>query len=415
MKTLPIIYFSYMFISLYMFFFFVLLYLRNKKDLFNFPRTNKKYSVSVITPAYNEEDSIEGTIKAVFSSSYPIKEMIVVNDCSRDRTGEIVKRLMKKYPNLGLITNKKNLGKAGSLNKGISYARGEIIAVVDSDSYPEKDAIGKMLGFFDDAKTGAVTCSILVKERDNMMRELQSFEYTIIAWTRKLLSYVDGVWATPGPLSLYRKSVLTKVGGFDTTNLTEDIEITWRIIKNNYKAKMCLASRVYSIAPKKFSIWFKQRVRWNIGGLQCMNKYKSEFLRKGMLGFFILPFFTLSLCLGLVGLGVFAYLAATRIWQEFFFTKYSLVAGTHLLSAEDFYITPTVLNFFGIVLFLLGLFFTLSGLGIMGERKTGFRNIFNILYFVIVYLTAYPFIMLLAISKVIRYKAQGKKMGWGTK
>lgn len=404
-----------MFIALYMFFFFIMIYIRNKKTLFNCPKPNKNYTLSVITPAYNEEDSIEGTIKNVLSSSYKIEEMIIVNDCSKDKTKEIVEKFMQKYSNLKLINNNKNLGKAGSLNKGINIASGELVAVIDSDSYPEKDAITKMIGFFNEKKVGAVTSAILVKEKDTFIRKLQSFEYAIIAWTRKLLSYVEGVYATPGPLSIYRRQLLLKIGGFDTKNLTEDIEITWRIVYNGYKAESCPAARVYSIAPKKISEWFKQRMRWNIGGLQCINKYKKFFLEKGMLGFFILPFFTLSLCLGLAGLGVFTYLGVTRIFKNFIFTQQTFVAGTQLITSEDIFVTPTVLNFFGIVLLLLGLFFTLTGLGIIGERKGGFRNIFNVLFYMIVYLALYPFIMFVSILKLSKYKIQGKKMGWMTK
>jgi len=415
MKILSVIYLVYMFIALYMFFFFILVYIRNKKTLFDYPKTKKNYTLSVVTPAYNEQDSIEGTIKAVLSSSYKIEEMIVVNDCSKDKTKEIVEKLMQKYKNLKLINNEKNLGKAGSLNKGIKIAVGELIAVIDSDSYPEKQAIEKMIGFFNDNKVGAVTSAILVKQKDTFMRKLQSFEYAIIAWTRKLLSYVEGVYATPGPLSIYRRKLLLEIGGFDTKNLTEDIEITWRIVYYGYRAESCPSAKVYSIAPSKVSGWFKQRMRWNIGGLQCINKYKEFFLKKGMLGFFILPFFTLSLCLGILGLGIFTYLGVTRLLKNFLFTQYTFVAGTQLITAEDIFITPTVLNFFGIVLLLLGLFFVFTGLGVIGERKGGVRNIFNILFYMIVYLTLYPFIMFISIIKLSTAKIRRKRIGWMTK
>lgn len=415
MQVIPITYLAYMFIALYMFFFFLMIYIRNRKDLFSYPKAEKEYSLSIVTPAYNEEDSIEGTIRAVLASDYPIFEMIVVNDNSKDKTGEIVERLMKKFKNLRLINNAENLGKAGSLNRGIKLARGELIAVVDSDSYPEKDAIRKMIGFFNDKKTGAVTCSVLVKHKNKFIEKLQNFEYVMIAWTRRLLGYIDGIWATPGPLSIYRRNLLKKLGGFDANNLTEDIEITWKITSNGYLAKMCLASRVYSIAPKKFSIWVKQRIRWDIGGLQCVNKYRGLFFKRGMFGFFILPFFIISMFLGLLGIGFFSYLALSRIWQAFFYTQYTYAAGTSLIAASDIYVTPTVLNFFGIALFILGLFFTLAGFGVMGEKRGGIRNIFNILYYMLVYLTVYPLILLLAIGKMVYYKILGKKLGWGTK
>jgi cellulose synthase/poly-beta-1,6-N-acetylglucosamine synthase-like glycosyltransferase len=383
--------------------------------LFDYPKPKKQYSVSVITPAYNEEDSIAGTIKSIFNSSYKIKEVIVVNDFSKDKTSEIVKNLMKIYPRLKLINNEKNLGKAESLNVGIKEATSELIAVIDSDSYPDKDSIGRMVGFFNDEKVGAVTSAVLVRHKDRFIEKLQSFEYSIIAWTRKLLSYIEGVWATPGPLSLYRRELLLRLGGFDKNNLTEDIEITWRIISQGYRAEMALGSRVYSIAPKRTSIWIKQRVRWNIGGLQCISKYKKLFLKKGMLGLFILPFFTISLLLGMVGLGVFFYISTSRIIQTFFYVDYTSRVGTSLFYVENTSLGLTILNLYGIIIFFFGLIFTFFGLGLMGEDRKGFRNLFNVLYYIIFYLAVYPGIMLLAIGKIIKYKILRKKIGWGTK
>ena len=147
-----------------------------------------------------------------------------------------------------------------------------------------------------------------------------------------------------------------------------------------------------------------------------MGKYKSLFLKRGMLGMFIIPFFTLSMFLGLLGFSILFYLLVRNVFQTLLFTKYSLDAGTHMLSLNDLYITPTILNFFGVALFILGVFFTIFGLSVMKEGKfKGIRNIFNLIYYMIVYLTLYPSILVIAIGKIIKYKIQGKRIGWGTK
>ncbi len=111
--------------------------------------------------------------------------MIVINDGSRDNTLEIAKRLQKKYPKLKIL-NKKNSGKADSLNKGLKFAKGELVAVVDSDSFPRKDALKKMVGFFEDPKVGAATCPILARNKKRFFERLQAIEYAVIALTRKL-------------------------------------------------------------------------------------------------------------------------------------------------------------------------------------------------------------------------------------
>jgi biofilm PGA synthesis N-glycosyltransferase PgaC len=414
MKILPIVYLSYMFLALYMFFFFLILYFKNKKTIFDYPKAKKRYDVSIIVPCFNEEKSIEATINAILDSDYKgLKKVIIVDDCSTDNSYNIVKKMAEKDDRILLVKTPKNLGRSASAkNFGIQFANTEIIGFSDADSFPEKDAIRKCLGFFNEPAVGAVTCSVLVKNKNKFMEKLQAMEYAIIAWTRKLLGYVDGIWAMPGPLALYRREALEKIGGFDEKNLTEDIEITWHIVSKGYKVEMCLPARVYSIAPSKATHWFKQRVRWDIGGIQCMNKYKTHFLSK--LGYFILPFFSISMFLGLVGILIFLYLAARNIITAYFFTQYSFEAGTSLISLQEFYITTSILNIFGVVLFLLGVLFTVFGLRLMKDIK--FKgNIFNLMFYMIVYLTVYPLLLIFAIGKMIKYKIQGKKIGWGTK
>jgi len=142
METLPIIYLMYMFVSIYFLSLFLSLFFKNRKDFFDYPKTNKKYSISVLVPAWNEEKTIEGTIRAIFSSGYDLEEVIVLNDGSKDNTKKIVDKLLKEYPKLTIL-NKENSGKADSLNQGLEMAKGELVAVVDADSYPDKGSFEK--------------------------------------------------------------------------------------------------------------------------------------------------------------------------------------------------------------------------------------------------------------------------------
>ena len=401
MEILPIIYLGYMFISIYFLSLFLSLYVKNRKELFDYPKTEKKYSISVLVPAFNEEKTIKDTIKAIFASDYPIKELIVLNDGSSDNTEKEVKELLKKYPKLKLI-NKENSGKGDSLNQGIELAKGELVAVVDADSYPAKNSFGKLIGFFDDEKVGAATCLFIPRNRNKFIEKLQVMEYNVIAFTRKLLDYVDAIYVTPGPLALYRKSALVKIGGFDKKNLTEDIETTWHLAYEGYRRKMCLLTSATTSVPNKIRAWYRQRRRWNIGGLQCISKYKKCFLKKGMLGFFILPFFVLQLFLGLLGLSIFIYLMTTRILENYIFARYSISVGTPLITMHDFLITPSFLNYLGVILFISGVIFTVLVLFIMKEKILGKQNIFNMLFYFIFYLSMYPFIMITALYHFFR-------------
>ena len=91
-----------------------------------------KTQVSIIVPAYNAEKTIEKCLDSLFNQTLKEIEIIVINDCSKDSTLKI----LKKYKNkIKLIDNKKNLGPAGSRNKGLDVAQGKYIGFVDADDW----------------------------------------------------------------------------------------------------------------------------------------------------------------------------------------------------------------------------------------------------------------------------------------
>jgi cellulose synthase/poly-beta-1,6-N-acetylglucosamine synthase-like glycosyltransferase len=399
-----------MFVSIYFLILVLLVYFKNKRTFFEYPQITKNYSVSVIIPAYNEEDTIEDTVKAVMNIDYSnISEIIVVNDGSKDNTLKILKSLKIKYKNLKIF-DKENSGKADSLNQAVKICKGELVAVVDADSYPEKDSFSKIIGFFDDSRVGAATVSCFARNRKNFLEKLQVIDYKAISFVRKLLQYLESIYVIPGPLGMYRKKALLDIAGFDKNNLTEDIEATWHLIHNGWKIRMSLASQVSTTTPAKFKPWYAQRRRWAIGGLQCLNKYKSCMLKKCMLGYFIIPFFGLGLFLGLIGIAIFLYLFARRTISSFLMAKYSLAVDVPLLTASEIFITPSVLNYLGIVLFVMFLFFTFFVLSVMKDRMLGKQSFFNVIFYMTVYTMSQTLFLVVGAWNILI----GKKI-WGSK
>ncbi len=88
--------------------------------------------VSVIVPAYNASKTINKCIDSILNQTLKDIEIIVINDCSQDNTLEILKEYKNK---IILIDNEKNLGPAGSRNKGLDIAKGKYIGFVDSDDW----------------------------------------------------------------------------------------------------------------------------------------------------------------------------------------------------------------------------------------------------------------------------------------
>lgn len=93
--------------------------------------------VTVITPVYNSDDTIERCLDSLLNQTIKDIEVITINDCSTDNTSEILKKYEKKYKNLIVINNETNLGPAASRNKGLDIAKGDYIGFVDSDDYVE--------------------------------------------------------------------------------------------------------------------------------------------------------------------------------------------------------------------------------------------------------------------------------------
>lgn len=414
MEFLTILYLVYTFIAFYFLSLHILIFIQNKSQIYNAPKYKKVRTLSIVLPCYNEEKEIAAFIKNILKTDYPgLKKIIIVDDYSTDNSYEIIKQFAKKYPQIEAYRVPKNTGRAaGPKNFGIKYATTELVAFSDSDSYPEPTAISQMVGFFDDPQVGGVTSRVFVKNfNKNFLTKAQSIEYKVIAFTRKLFEFIESIYVTNGPLSIYRKKVLDQTGGFDMKNLTEDIELTWHTVSCGWKVRMCIPAVVRSICPTTVRQWFKQRLRWNVGGIQTVAKYRKKVMQCGMLGLFILPFFTLSWFLGITGLFFMTYRLSKYLITKFLVTKYSVAAQVALLNMNDFALNPSILFLFGMLLFSLGLVYTFTALFHSREQSklTGYK-IRDIFIYSIFYLLMYPPLLIWSFYKYSRGYNE-----WGTR
>ncbi|MFH0971587.1 MAG: glycosyltransferase [Candidatus Micrarchaeota archaeon] len=283
------------FLTLYVIVFFLLVFLQNMGKINKEPRPPKVLpKISVLIPAFNEEECIAGTIESVLNAGYPRSKLdiIVINDGSTDNTLKIARKYGK---NKVRVINKENSGKAASLNAGIAVAKGELIATLDADSYIEKGSIQKMLGYFADPKVAAVTSVMKVHDPRNVLQRLQGIEYLVTVFSRKILSYLNSINVTPGPLSIIRKRIFKEIGGYEETNLLEDQEMAMRIQSYNYKIESSMSAVVYTEAPSTLRSLVNQRVRWHRGGIR--NILKHHYLvspKYGDFGMFVMPVAILS-------------------------------------------------------------------------------------------------------------------------
>jgi cellulose synthase/poly-beta-1,6-N-acetylglucosamine synthase-like glycosyltransferase len=290
MDLVNILNYSIAFFSLFTVLFFILLFIRYRKNLYQMP-TKKDWEpvVSVVVPAYNEGEHIEKTINSLFELDYPKEKLdiIIVDDGSTDDTYS----QSKKFEQKGIkVLTKENGGKGTALNHGIKHAKGELVATMDADSFVTPPTIKELLPLFDDEEVMAVTPAVKACPKNKLLVELQRVEYLMILFSRKLLSFIDSVPVTPGPFSMFRTKVFDIVGGFDEKNLVEDQEICLRIQSANYKVKSSMTALVYTEVPQSMGELLKQRVRWQRGGLR--NYWKYRFMIRpefGDFGMFFVP------------------------------------------------------------------------------------------------------------------------------
>lgn len=99
------------------------------------------YLFSVVIPVYNSEDFIESTIESILGQNYSDVEIIIVDDCSNDKTLQICKNYQRLNNNIKIINKKNNSGVGDSRNEGINKASGDYIIFVDSDDELYKNAL----------------------------------------------------------------------------------------------------------------------------------------------------------------------------------------------------------------------------------------------------------------------------------
>lgn len=122
-------------------------------------RGRKSPLVTVILPAYNAEPYIAEAIRSVLAQTYRNWELLILDDCSTDRTAEIAEEFEKADPRIRLIRNLQNEGAAGTRNRGLDLARGEWVALLDSDDRWHRDKLEKQLAMARKTDADILYCS----------------------------------------------------------------------------------------------------------------------------------------------------------------------------------------------------------------------------------------------------------------
>ena len=305
--------------------------------------------VSVVIPAYNEQATIIRCLNSVVNNAYPkhLLDILVVDDGSSDATNEVVKAFILKNAdsNIKLVTQE-NSGKAHALNNAIrNHSTGSIIMCLDSDSYIEKDAIRNAAQYFKDESVAALSANVKISDAEGLLNLIQKFEYIVCYQMKRAQTVFNIEYIIGGIGSTFRKSVLSEIGYYDTDTVTEDIDITMKIIrKGNKTYRAIYGSDVIAYTESVLNVrgLIKQRYRWKWGRSQTFFKNRKMFFNKDAkftkgLTFIYLPFAIF---------GDFAFLLEPLLLAFLVFISIYFKNPLTLLSAMAVFIFYLSLNIF---------------------------------------------------------------------
>jgi len=326
-------------------------------DLERFLRTGGAPPITLISPAYNEEATLEEAVRSLLSLNYPDFEVLVCNDGSTDGTLEFLTQRFnlepvdrvpmgeiptapvrgtyrsRRYKNLWVL-DKENGGKADALNAGINYCRSALFCAMDADTLLERDSLLRVVRpFLEDSSTVAAGgiiriangCTIKQGQVEkvglpqNLLARFQVLEYLRAFLSGRMgWDALDSTLIVSGAFGIFDRSLVVATGGYSTDTVGEDMELVVRLHRHcrenkvPYKIGFVPDPVAWTECPETLAGLGRQRDRWQRGLLESLLRHRVMLLnpRYGRLGVLAYPYFFFLEMLGplVEGLGYVSFL-----------------------------------------------------------------------------------------------------------
>jgi cellulose synthase/poly-beta-1,6-N-acetylglucosamine synthase-like glycosyltransferase len=344
-------------------------------------------TISILAPAFNEEATIETSLRALLALQYPSLEVIVISDGSKDRTIQtliekfdlvpvktIYEQRIRTKPVRSLyrsstysalvVVDKDNGGKADALNVGLSFARGELVCAMDADTLIEADGLQRMVRPFlyatDVVATGGTIRVVNGSEVKHgrivrtsvpttllagvqVVEYLRAFLFGRLGWNR-----MGGNIIISGAFGLFQREAVVNAGGYLHDTVGEDMELVLRLKRLSYEqggaGKIAFVPDpvAWTEVPESSAVLGRQRDRWHRGLADVLWRHRGMIFnpRYGITGLFVFPYYVfvelLSPVIEAVGLvslalGLAFGVVGWRFAGLFYLTAYGL--GTALTAA----------------------------------------------------------------------------------
>jgi cellulose synthase/poly-beta-1,6-N-acetylglucosamine synthase-like glycosyltransferase len=293
--------------------------------------------ISVIVPAFNEAANIKRTLDSIVDSDYPAKEIIIVDDGSKDLTYAIASQYMQTHKHCTIrVMQKKNGGKASAMNYGLRFAVGEIVVIVDADSLIEKNTLREIAKEFQRPDVVAVAGTVKVLNTVNILTNCTALECVLVPnLQRPAFSMLGTVMIVPGAIGAFRKKRIMQCGLYDRDTITEDFDLTIKIAKGGGKV-VAIPAISYTDCPTTVKTFYKQRSRWYSGVFQGLLKHTDAMTNGGYgmlnrLGYpitfllFIIPPFLDVVVISIIAITIVGGLSVSYIVAALLFFAFQFV------------------------------------------------------------------------------------------
>ena len=301
--------------------------------------------ISIVAPAYNEEATVAESVRSLLLLNYPLFEVVLVNDGSKDRTLDVAIRTFDLvrapatyeqpiptrpvrgvYRSIGgadlVMIDKENGGKADAMNAGINAARYPLVCIIDADSLLEEHALSRaVLPFLEDPQTVAaggiiriVNGSTVERGRvvdvrlpGSLLGSMQVVEYLrAFLAGRVAQSALKMLLVVSGAFGVFKRDAVVRAGGFRTDTIGEDMELIVRLHRTYlerripYRIVFLPDPVCWTEAPESVAVLRRQRNRWQRGTLQVLGFHRRMLFnpKYGTVGLLALPYYLVFEALG---------------------------------------------------------------------------------------------------------------------
>tara|TARA_B100000963_G_scaffold21489_1_gene16174 strand:+ start:71 stop:1396 length:1326 start_codon:yes stop_codon:yes gene_type:complete len=325
----------------------------------NFP------TLDILVAARDEQNVIARLVERLFNLDYPCEKLkiYIIDDGSVDDTPSILKKLSQKYEKLNIISRSKNAGggKSGALNHALKFISGDWVFILDADAQLKNDTLTRVINFAQKGSWSAVQLrKSVLNTGKNFLTACQGIEMAMDAYFQVGRLYSAGISELRGNGQLVRKDILLSCGSFNESTVTDDLDLSVRLILSQSKIGIFWDPPVMEEGVEDIYSLFRQRQRWAEGGLQRFFDYgrnliysKLTFIQKFDLTYFFILQYALPI-ISLVDLIISILFFKSPVYWPISLTAFTLSASASWFGCHKKHEGPVLPNnLIKIILYLI--------------------------------------------------------------